>query len=95
MDISKLDNSALIVVSKEDLMEALEEIVGNGNNAKNPEFGDRFISIDEVATITGYKRPTLYRFVALKQIPHYKRKGRISFKSSEIQEWMRQGKCDA
>ncbi len=90
MNIQKLDDNTMILISKSDLMEAFKDVLTNG---KSEPINNNFINIDEVATITGYKRPTLYRFVALKQIPHYKRKGRICFKQQEIGDWMNQGKC--
>ncbi len=97
MNITKLEDNTMVIVSKSDLVEAIQSIISNGTTgtaeAKSAQ-NDNFISIDEVANITGYKRPTLYRFVALKQIPHYKRKGRICFKSVEVNDWMNEGKCE-
>jgi excisionase family DNA binding protein len=89
MNLSELKDDQIIQITKQDLMEAFSVLMKN----HEPEIStEHYITIDQVSKITGYKRPTLYRFVALKQIPHYKRKGRICFKTKEIDEWMNEGK---
>ena len=48
-----------------------------------------FLSIEEVAELTGYKVSYLYQLTSERVIPHYKPTGRkIFFLWAEVKEWL-------
>ncbi len=49
-------------------------------------------SIDEISELTGYTKPTLYGYCQKNTIPHHKKNGRLFFFTSEIIDWIKQGK---
>jgi excisionase family DNA binding protein len=49
---------------------------------------EELMDINEVARLTKISKPTLRRYVLLKQIPYYKVICAIRFRGSEIQEWL-------
>tara|TARA_R110002096_G_scaffold65984_1_gene160461 strand:+ start:1038 stop:1394 length:357 start_codon:yes stop_codon:yes gene_type:complete len=53
---------------------------------------DNPLNIDEVATLTGYTKPTLYSYCQKNIIPHNKKNGRLFFFRTDIINWIKQGK---
>jgi len=51
-----------------------------------------FISINDVARITGISKSKLYKLTALGLIPHYKPTGKLLFKQPEVFEWVEQNR---
>lgn len=51
-----------------------------------------FISIQEVAELTGYKLNYLYQLTAEKKIPHYKPGRKVLFIWDEVKQWIMQSK---
>jgi excisionase family DNA binding protein len=49
---------------------------------------EELMDINEVSRLTKISKPTLRRYVLLKQIPYYKVICAIRFRGSEIQEWL-------
>jgi excisionase family DNA binding protein len=49
---------------------------------------EELMDINEVARLTKISKPTLRRYVLLKQIPYYKVICAIRFRVSEIQAWL-------
>jgi excisionase family DNA binding protein len=49
---------------------------------------EELLDINEVARLTKISKPTLRRYVLLKQIPYYKVICAIRFRASEIQTWL-------
>lgn len=52
---------------------------------------DRFLNIDEVSILIGYKKSSVYGLVKKKNIPYHK-KGKLYFLESEIIDWLKNGK---
>ena len=50
--------------------------------------GDRLLTADEVATLTGYSRQTIYNKVSAGEIPYFKMDGRLRFWLSDISDWI-------
>ena len=46
-------------------------------------------SIDQIVSLTGYTKKTLYGYCQKNQIPHYKKNGRLFFFKSEIIDWIK------
>ena len=46
------------------------------------------LSAEEAATYTGYALKSIYFLTHKKQIPHYKKNGKLYFKKTELDEWM-------
>lgn len=44
--------------------------------------------IDVLAEITGYSKPSIYAKTSRKEIPHFRRDGRLFFRRDEIMEWL-------
>lgn len=53
--------------------------------------GDKFLTIDELANLIGYKKTSIYGLVQKNKIPYHK-KGKLFFLQSEIVEWLKSGK---
>ena len=50
--------------------------------------GDRLLTADGVAELTGYSRQTIYNKIQLGEIPHFKMGGRLRFWLSDISDWI-------
>ena len=50
---------------------------------------ERYVNIQDVAEFLNVKRSTVYKWIQEGFIPHYKLKGAIRFKLSEIENWMK------
>lgn len=50
-----------------------------------------FWKIDDVAAYTGYSKGTLYNLTSRDLIPHRKKRGKLYFVPSEIQNWIEEG----
>jgi predicted DNA-binding transcriptional regulator AlpA len=48
--------------------------------------------LDEVVLITGLSKPTIYSYVQRNEIPYHKKGNRLYFFTSEIIDWIKQGK---
>lgn len=46
------------------------------------------LTAEEAALYTGYALKGIYTLTSNKQIPHYKRNGKLYFKKTELDEWM-------
>jgi len=49
---------------------------------------DDIIGIHTASEITRLKPSTLYALTSRRQIPHYKKRGRLHFRRSELVAWM-------
>lgn len=50
-----------------------------------------FWKIEDVAAYTGYSKRTLYNLTSRDLIPHRKKRGKLYFVPSEIQNWIEEG----
>ena len=59
------------------------------------EQSDRWLDLNELIQYDPEKRtkPTWYSKISRNEVPHYKRGKKIYFLQSEIDEWLKQGKC--
>ena len=62
------------------------------NKAETQPETDNPLSIDDIALLTGYTKPTLYGYCQKNLIPYHKKNGRLFFFKSEIIDWIKQGK---
>lgn len=46
------------------------------------------LTIDDVAMLTGYSVKHIYRLTSGREIPHFKRGGKLYFKKSEVEAWL-------
>ena len=53
---------------------------------------ERYATIDDVMEFLNVKRSTVYKWTHEQFIPHYKVKGLIRFKLSEVENWMKRRK---
>ncbi len=54
---------------------------------------EKWSSLEEIANHLGISKDTVYRWIAKKQMPAHKIGRLWKFKISEVDEWVRQGKC--
>nr|WP_320118032.1 helix-turn-helix domain-containing protein [uncultured Marinifilum sp.] len=47
------------------------------------------LNIDDVCTLTGLSKSTLYKFTMLGTIPHYKQAKHLYFDRLELESWMK------
>ncbi len=52
---------------------------------------DQYLTIEEVSTLIGYKKTSIYGLVQKNKIPYHK-KGKLFFLKSEIMAWLKSGK---
>ena len=50
------------------------------------------LDVDDIMSMTGLSKSRIYALVNERLIPHYKSRGRIYFKKSEIEDWMLQNR---
>jgi len=62
------------------------------NKAETQPETDNPLSIDNIALLTGYTKPTLYGYCQKNVIPYHKKNGRLFFFKSEIIDWIMQDK---
>ena len=62
------------------------------NKAETQPETDNPLSIDGIALLTGYTKPTLYGYCQKNLIPYHKKNGRLFFFKNEIIDWIKQGK---
>lgn len=78
-------------IFKEWVKEAQQEALKVNKANTLPEL-DNPLSIDEVAKLTGYTKPTIYGYCQNNAIPYHKKNGRLFFFKSEIIDWIKTGK---
>lgn len=88
----------LIIVRRSELTSIIEgslkKVLESTNQLKAPKVNQK-LSIDEVVTMTGYKKNTIYSLVHDKKIPFHKptHGGRkLIFIESEIEDWLKGSK---
>ena len=50
------------------------------------------LDIDEASFFTGFSKGHLYRLTSERKIPHYKKKRKLYFKKSELEDWLLEDK---
>lgn len=55
---------------------------------------ETLVDVDTAASILHLKRSTLYALTSRRQVPHYKRRGRLYFLESELIAWLMAGRRD-
>ena len=52
---------------------------------------DEWLTVRQVSSEYGYSLSTIYKFTHNNVIPHYKERGRLKFKRTEVDEWVKRG----
>ncbi|HQG56390.1 MAG TPA: helix-turn-helix domain-containing protein [Bacteroidales bacterium] len=60
---------------------------------KQPEPVGDFLTVNDVSQILKISKGAVYNMTSTRQIPYFKKCGRVYFDRSEIDEWIRQGRC--
>ncbi len=84
--MSEFENTLISMVQK-----FVREEVAKLAPQPEPQVAPKFINIDKVSTMSGYKKSTIYKLVSERKIPHYKNKtnGRkLMFMAEEIEQWL-------
>ena len=89
MEALKLEEK---VLKLEDVPNGVVEILKGQSKIETQPEPDNPLNIDEVATLTGYTKPTLYSYCQKNIIPHNKKNGRLFFFRTDIINWIKQGK---
>jgi len=77
-------------VTEENLTLLAEQILKAINDGK--KLGeDKYLTIEELVELIGYKKTSIYGLVQKRKIPYHK-KGKLFFLKSEIMEWLKSGK---
>lgn len=84
MEINDFSKDIIIQTTKADLIDAFK--IAISEMQVNPV--KKWMTLKEVSTYTGYKPPTLYKYVQEKTIPFYKRNGRLMFLKSDLDAWL-------
>jgi len=58
----------------------------------NVNLADEVGGLGLARKITGYKNGTIYQLVSRQQFPHFKKRGKLRFRRSELEEWLNSGK---
>lgn len=88
-----MDNPFLEIVERLDRIESILEQISelefmkDLNNNKD-QIGD----IKLAQEVTGLARSTIYGLVNKRQVPHFKKGGKLFFSSTELIAWIRQGR---
>lgn len=54
---------------------------------------ERWLSVDEIAEYLGVNRETIYKWISRKKLPGHKAGKLWKFRTTEVDEWVRQGKA--
>tara|TARA_R110002126_G_scaffold39767_1_gene117567 strand:+ start:28839 stop:29171 length:333 start_codon:yes stop_codon:yes gene_type:complete len=78
-----------VVEVKKDLKELKTLLLSEAKNQTTIEVP---IFLDKVVELTGYTKPTIYSYCQKNEIPYHKKNGRLFFFTSEIVDWIKEGK---
>jgi len=79
-------------LNKKVFIEYTSEIVNKTSNEKTEINSNDLIYTDEVLTLTGYKKPTLYSKVSRSEIPVVSRRTPLTFSRKKILKWIKNGR---
>ncbi len=88
MNFMDFSNDIVIQAKKEDLIQAFRAVIQEVNS----EPTKKWFTLSDVSEYTGYKKPTLYKYVQEKKIPYYKRSGKLMFLKTDIDSWINETK---
>jgi len=77
-------------INEENLNILILKILGHLNNVQIME-EDKYLNIEELGELIGYKKTSIYGLVQRNKIPYHK-KGKLFFLKSEIMQWLKNGK---
>ncbi|WP_394991484.1 helix-turn-helix domain-containing protein [Emticicia sp.] len=77
-----------------ELLNTFRQIVREEINQKpkNESSENKLVDIEAAAAFLGYEVQTVYHKVNKRELPHFKRSGRLYFKLSDLQTWVENGK---
>lgn len=95
-----MDKTVFISLPIEDLQTVIIDCVNsclrNNTQEQTPnEQPEQWLDLNDLIHYDPEKRtkPTWYSKISRNEVPHYKRGKKIYFLKSEIDEWLKQGKC--
>ena len=96
-----MDKTVFISLPIEDLQTVIIDCVNsclknNTQESKTPiEQTEQWLDLNDLIQYDPEKRtkPTWYGKISRNEVPHYKRGRKLIFLKSEIDEWLKQGKC--
>lgn len=96
-----MDKKVLISLPIEELQTVIVDCVNSclrNNKQKNyspTEQPEQWLDLNELIEYDPEKRtkPTWYSKISRNDVPHYKRGKKVYFLKSEIDEWLKEGKC--
>ncbi len=87
-----MHNIVLSPIGIENLVSLIAEEVVRKMSNKSDVPQERLIDLKEACEFTKLSRQTIYNKVALREIPHQRKNGRLYFSSTELMEWIKSGK---
>ena len=78
--------------SKEDLLAFADKLKCSENQNNNSKPLSEVLQINDVITLLGLARQTIYGLTSRRAIPFYKRNKKLYFKRSEILAWIEEGR---
>jgi len=96
-----MDKTVFISLPIEDLQTVIIDCVNSclKNNTQetkpNTKQPEQWLDLNDLIQYDPEKRtkPTWYSKISRNEVPHYKRGKKVYFLKSEIDEWLKQGKC--
>ncbi len=88
-----MDQIFLNGVKLSDFLNAVRFIVKDElqKNSSLDDLGSSLLTIDEAAEFLNLSKPTLYRLVSERNIPHSKKGKRLYFSKERLTEWVESG----
>lgn len=87
-----MTNTVLSTIGIDSLVGLIAEAVVK-KMSKLPEPNqEQIFGIDGASELTGLSKQTIYNKVAKREIPHQRKGGRLYFSSTELTDWLKEGK---
>lgn len=89
-----IENPFTLITNRIDRIEfLLEQVLANQKQLTDPTLSDeQLFDIKEAAQFIKKAKSTVYAMVSHREIPHYKRGGKLYFCKKELQEWLMEDK---
>ncbi len=95
--LKNLPENVNITVSKQDLIEFANSLIKSYTQSNKEPGGKHtifksIINVNDAVLLTGLSKSTIYQKVCKGAMPHYKRGGKLYFKSEELEDWLLENK---
>lgn len=81
-----------IELNKKVFAEEAKKLLQEQNPISNQKIPNDIIFLDDVAELTGYKKPTIYSKISRYEIPVLSRRKPLTFSRKALIEWIEEGK---